>query len=609
MKNIKYTFLILFVCIAMVGKAMPAYPGLVDYKQPDGTTVKVYLLGDERMKYAETEDGYTLMNNKKGYLEYAAPDKNGDIAPCGIVAKNSANRDNKTKTRLAKIPKHIQYSKAQRTMRMKIRQIIDSEQKLQKAFPSTGTRKLICILMNFNDVSLSRTKTDFDNLFNQTGFNLEGATGSVHDYFNEASYGQLDLSVTVAGPYTAANDMAYYGKNDSQDNDTLPRALIEEAIEAADPDVNYEDFDNDNNGYVDAVYVIYAGYGEESGGGSDCIWPHAWSLSSPVICDGKSVSKYSCSPELAGNKGTNISSIGVICHEFGHVLGAPDFYDTDYSKNGDYVGTGKWDVLAGGTWNNSGKTPAHPNAFTKCYIYNWAKATTISTSQSLVLKNSNQFSNSFYRINTTTPGEFFLLENRQKIGFNSKVPGKGMLIYHVDSAYVFSHMSSNDVNNTSHQGMYIMAANSSVGNGVESAVYSINSTGCPFPGSTSNTIFSDISMPNSLSWAGQNTDKPIQNIVENAQDSTIYFDFMSSGTLVSKSRVKLKVFPNPTTNELHMHLSDYETSRNYQICDMQGRLLLSGEINGDTTVSVIMLAPNAYILKIDNFGSLIFEKK
>jgi M6 family metalloprotease-like protein len=604
MKTAKYLFLLNCIFTFITANAMPAFPGLVDYKQPDGTTIKVYIHGDERMKSAETEDGYTLMHNKKGFLEYAAPDKNGDIAPCGIVAKNSNSRDMKAKAKLAKIPKHIQYSPAQKAIRMKISQIADAEQKFQKSFPTTGTRKLVCILMNFSDLTMSRTKTDFDNLFNQAGFNLEGATGSVHDYYNEASYGQLNLNVTVAGPYTAAHNMVYYGKNDSQGDDTLPRTLISEAVQAADMDVNYADFDNDNNGYVDAVYVIYAGYGEEAGGGADCIWSHAWSLPSPVLCDGKSVFKYSCSPELAGNKGTNICSIGVICHEFGHVLGAPDFYDTDYSKNGDYVGTGKWDLQAGGSWNNSGKTPAHPNAFTKCYIYNWATATTISSSQAVSMNNSNQFSNSFYRINTTSPGEFFLLENRQKIGFDSKVPGHGMLIYHADSAFVADHMSSNDVNCTSHQGMYIMAANSSVANGVESAVYAINSTGCPFPGTTANTSFTDTSMPSSLSWSGQNTDKPIQSIIENPQDSTIHFDFMPLPTINSFVSLSPIVFPNPASSEIHIKLEGNKLPLDFELISEVGQSIYTGKVLQETTLSVADLPSGVYLLRFKNGTSI-----
>ena len=191
----------------------------------------------------------------------------------------------------------------------------------QKAFPTTGNRKLICILIGFKDKAFTKTKTDFDNLFNQVGYNAGGATGSVKDFYLENSYNQFNLTVDVAGPYTASQNMSYYGANDASGNDVRPRELVLEAINFADPTVNFANYDNDNDGTVDGVYIIYAGYGEEAGGGANAIWAHAWQIS-PVVRDGKTISKYSCSAELRGSSGTTITAIGVICHEFGHVLGA-----------------------------------------------------------------------------------------------------------------------------------------------------------------------------------------------------------------------------------------------------------------------------------------------
>ncbi len=143
--------------------------------------------------------------------------------------------------------------------------------------------------------------------------------------------------------------MAYYGGNDGSGNDLKPRELVAEAVTLADPTVNYVNFDNDLDGFVDGVYVIYAGYGEESGASANCIWAHAWSLATTLTKDGKKISKYSCSSELQGTSGSTITNIGVICHEFGHVLGAPDFYDTNYGTGGEYDGTGNWDLQAGGS--------------------------------------------------------------------------------------------------------------------------------------------------------------------------------------------------------------------------------------------------------------------
>ena len=151
-----------------------------------------------------------------------------------------------------------------------------AENAMQQSYPTTGNRKLLCILIGFTDKSFTKTQAEFNNLFNQVGYSTGGATGSVKDYYLENSYGQFNLTVDVAGPYTASNTMAYYGGNDGSGNDLRPRELVREAVLLADPYVNYADYDNDNDGYVDGIYVIYAGYGEEAGGGANAIWAHQW---------------------------------------------------------------------------------------------------------------------------------------------------------------------------------------------------------------------------------------------------------------------------------------------------------------------------------------------
>jgi M6 family metalloprotease-like protein len=232
------------------------------------------------------------------------------------------------------------------------------------------------------------------------------------------------LQVDVAGPYVASQNLDYYGANDIFGNDRRPRTLVSEAITLADPSVNFANYDNDLDGWVDGVYVIYAGYGEEAGAPANTIWAHAWSLSSAKKCDGVYLQRYSCSSELRGTSGTGLCRIGVICHEFGHVLGSPDFYDTDYFTNGQYQGTGFWDLMASGSWNNNGATPAHFTGLVKVRFFNWATETVLSSAQSVTLNNAEQNNNSFYRINTTTTNEYFFLENREKHLFDANIPGK-----------------------------------------------------------------------------------------------------------------------------------------------------------------------------------------
>ncbi len=523
-RNLHKIFLLCIILTGLVTKTalgVIAYPHPVKVTQPDGTTITVTLQGDEKVKWAKTSDGYTLMYNSKGVFEYAIQDAKGDIQPSGIAASDEAKRTAAELNLLSKTPKGLLYSQSQVSLMKSIYAIKATE--AQKAFPTTGTRKLVCILMGYKDKAFTKTQADFNNLYNQVGYNAGGATGSVKDFYLESSYGQFDLSVTVAGPYTAANNMSTYGANDASGNDVNPRLLVSEAINAADASVNFADFDNDGDGTVDGVYIIYAGYGEEAGGGANCIWAHAWSLATAVTKDGKSISKYSCSAELSGSSGSTITAIGVICHEFGHVLGAPDYYDTNYSTGGQFDGTGYWDMMAAGSWNNNGITPAQHNVYTKVKVYGWATATVLS-SAAVVTVTPAQANKSFYQINSTTTNEYWLIENRQQVGFDANIPGHGLMIYHVHSTI---GSAGNAINATYPQKMYPVCASATTNPGTTASTYgTINGAGCPFPGSSAKTSFTDATTPNMKSWAAANTGKPITNIVENTTTKTITFDFM-----------------------------------------------------------------------------------
>lgn len=524
------------LCIIMIAQmlllslnlsAIPAYPHPVTITQPDGSKISVILKGDERTKWAQTLDGYTLMYNSQGIYEYATLDAQSNMVPSGIKAVDISERSVTTNNFLSKTSKGLFYSKSQKSALKTLAAIYDSEAK-QRAFPTTGSRKLVCILMGFKDKAFTKSQAEFNNLFNQIGFSSGTANGSVRDYYKEASYDQLDLTVTVAGPYTAANNISYYGSNDAYGYDKNPATLVTEAVNLADADLNFANFDNDNDGTVDGVYVIFAGYGEEAGGGSDLIWSHAWAIPT-VTKDGKKISQYSCSPELRGNSGTKITAIGAICHEFGHVLGAPDFYDADYTTGGQFIGTGDWDMMASGSWNDEGDTPAQHNPFTKIYVYNWATPTTLNSPSTVTVKKA-ETDKSFYRIDSKTTNEYWLIENRQQVGFDVGIPGHGLLIYHVHKN-VTSSASTNEINNTYPQQMYPVCASATTNPGSSSTSYgSINSAGCSFPGSSNKTSFTDATTPNMKSWAGTSTGKSITNIVENSSTGTVTFTFMGGGS-------------------------------------------------------------------------------
>lgn len=498
---------------------VPAYPEPVEFEQPDGQRITIIMKGDEKINWAETPDGYTILVTKDGWYEYAVKDEHGDLGFSGIRVSPLDRRQERELQLLADTPKGLFFSKRQVEAKKSIWEVRDAYP--SRSFPTTGEQTLLCILMGYQDLAFTKTQDDFDALFNQLNYTVDGATGSVRDYYLENSYGQFDLTVDVVGPYSAENDMEHYGSTWAGARD-----LVEEAVQLANPDVNYADYDNSGNGWVDGIYVIFAGYGEEAGGGPDAIWSHAWNID-PVELDGTMISRYACSPELRGNSGSNITRIGVIGHEFGHVLGAPDYYDTDGSDSGgQFSGTGSWDMMAGGTWNNGGATPAHHNPYTKIYMYDWAEPTLLFQPDHISLDNAAENNHSFYRINTNTPGEYYLLENRQQIHFDSHIPGEGLLIYHAHKEVA---LVGNAINVGHPQKLYPVSAGAHTDpQGTPASYGNINSAQTPFPGTTDQTNFTDYSTPSAISWQGANTHKPLTNISLNQNDSTVTFDFMEN---------------------------------------------------------------------------------
>jgi len=534
--------------------AVSAYPHKIKYPQPDGKTVLTLTMkGDEKVNWAETEDGYTLVYNRNGYFVYATLDQTGDMVPSAFVATEIAERNSQVRAFLENTPKRLRYSRSQIDYMLSLWEIRDSKAKSLDKSNTTGTVRILVIMMQYPNRQFVKTRQQIDNMFNQVNYSAENAIGSVHDYYNEVSYGKLNLVADVVGPYTCDHNSRYYGRSGqgtaSQGSEFATEALRKAVSGGAD----FRRYDSDNNGEVDCVHIIFAGYGRESGGGDSVIWSHKWSASERVVNNNKYAQTYSCSPELQGHSGSVISHIGVACHEIGHVLGAPDFYDVDYESNGEYPGMGSWDIMASGSWGGtpgqSGNSPAHHNLYTKAYIYRWVNVTTLSGYDTVTLRPMSCDSNSFYRINTPTNGEYYLIDNRQKLGFDTSCPGHGLMIYHVHSAIASSYNAG--VNYTHPQKLYPVCATAPSDIPFDSASYgNINSTECPFPGSGNRTAFTDFTTPKALSWAGQGCNMPIRQITENNSNHTVSFIY---GTFVNIT------CPTPTdvrVNELTDNYAD-----------------------------------------------------
>lgn len=496
--------------------AIIAYPYVIPYIV-NGDTVFINLKGDENCKYALDEYGHTLLSLDSEWV-YACEDSSGNVVPSKYPVISYKQMSEDTSLFLQSVKKGIvPMQTAFETSR------IAGEKEIVHKVKAIGTRKALVILMQFKDVKFTKEPIDFDNLFNEKDYREDGALGSVYDYYKWASYGQLDLHSDIMGPYTAEHDMAFYGANQGAGgNDRNPYTLFSEAINYVVHDVDLTDYDLDGDGFVDNIHIIFAGYGEEAGASSNAIWAHEMSFR-PITINGMKIDRYSCAPELRGNNGKGICRIGPHCHEIGHALGAMDYYDTDYETGGGYQGTGKWDIMASGSWNDDGIAPADFNPYVKIYDFGWTEANTMQIDTINVIKPSSQ-KDAIYRINTGVSKDFFLLENRNGEYFHSAEPGTGLLIFHV-GPNLESRSATNTINSTYPQQCYVVCASSTFRrpSGSPASYGNISSAGTPYPGTSGNAEFGDSTIPAALTVSGQNTGIFISDIKQEGENITLYY--------------------------------------------------------------------------------------
>lgn len=436
----------------MPGFAVKAYPHPVTVTQPDGTQLTIRIHGDEFRKFRTTEDGYLLKANAKGFLTYASRNSKGRAVESRFVARNLDNRSAEEIQFLQRIGKAESLEQV----------LVSSDDSLaqsirifpQKVYPLTGTPKALVILVNFFDKSFvaATPQTAFTNLLNQDGYSANGGTGSARDYFMSSSFGKFAPTFDVVGPFTLQKSLDYYGKNDLDGNDTLPQMLVVDACAAANATVDFTQYDTDNNGVIDNVFVYYAGYNEAEGATSNTIWPHRWAVirnynymgtTASITFDGKLLKDYACTSELRGNSGSNMCGIGTFCHEFGHVLGLPDYYHTEANKNT----LGYWSIMDAGAYSNAGRTPPVYSAYDRFYL-GWFTPQQVSTASDLMLLSLYQgktipanTNNQAFLFSATThnlsgkspdPSEFYIVEYRKKTGWDTYLPAEGMCVWHID---------------------------------------------------------------------------------------------------------------------------------------------------------------------------------
>lgn len=521
--------------------AVPARRDVVKtVQQPDGSLLEVRQIGDERSHCFVTTDYVPLLQDAAGRYCYATVDVSGNAVASTMVARNESLRSASEKTFVEAIDIEVVSNKvlsantSLRRMSAPSRANQSSGVGLNSSgmlFPHMGDVHALVILIEYSDVKFRTSNPGeyYNRFLNEEGFSSDGGTGSARDYFIASSNGSFVPTFDVYGPATLDNTRAYYGANDSRGEDLRAAEMIYDACMKLDDKINFADYDLNNDGQVDNIYVIYADQGEASYGPAESIWPHQWQLSSGNLeleLDGKVIDHYGCCNEYDDTKPTGI---GTFCHEFGHVMGLPDLYPTQ-SRAASYATPHSWSIMDYGSYNNDGRTPPSYSIYERNAM-GWIDPIVIDGRNTITLDNIHD-SNQGCIINTTNRNEFFLFENRQQTGWDKYLPGHGMLIWHID--YNEKYFSSNIVNdNPDHQYVDIEEAcgYASAGNASTMARY-------PFPGPLGKTEFTDDTNPSMKTWTGQQMKLPITDITEN--DGKITFKVCGGRIELERPVVKVE---------------------------------------------------------------------
>ena len=569
----KLLFGLLFA--AMTAGAVKMKPGINIIKQADGTTITVRAYGDEDLSYFLASDG-TLLYQEGTNFYIAGVKADGTLYSTGVLAHEPSMRTIKEISAIkAQNAKAFYNSMETQAKANKVRR--EPMTPDNSLLPSLGKHKIPVILVEFSDVefSVENPKATFDKylngkeLFNkETDPEMGQNYASVAKYFKDMSFGKFEPEFEVYGPVNLGKPLATYGAGySSEENMGL---LLTDACTAVDDVVDFTQYDSNDDGNIDLIYIIYAGFSQSIAGNStDCIHPKSGYLSLAKSFDGMDVKRYGVNNELNGTpadqaNGPIINGIGLFCHEFSHCMGLPDLYPKSGSiaeacinQNMDY-----WSLMDAGEYTANGYRPTAYTAWERERL-GWMEIGTLTGPSNVELKSLDEGGAAFriYNDKDETGHEYYIVENVQNNGWNKNLFGNGLMVTHVD--YLSSQFSLGGckVNNTGgHPRMHVMAADGMfvpeyfLGSTIEDSYitflkehnadlvakyggqvfsiedYKAEAAGDLFPGTSNATSLTDDSQPmKAWTYNGETMGKPITDITNDTEKGIVSFKFMGGG--------------------------------------------------------------------------------
>lgn len=423
---------LLFLCASLFVTAAPALRGVYTYTQPDGREFKALLDGDEFSKKLTTLDGSYFCKGEDGYYHYAAFDARGRKLPSGYHVGEAAPAKVLHASKVlpeAHLKLLSELSAARRALYLSSREQLPTPP--TRSGKGASPRKVLVVLVQFDNLKFIHNQSSFENVFNQPGYN---STGSVSDYFKSQLGNNPEFEFVVGPVVSASRNFEYYGDNGTENQDMHPQELILEACRLYEAQgVDFSKFDGNGDGIVDNIVCIFAGPDEAQGASGDHLWAHMSSITSNDKFSGKRLGAYTISAEIYG-LGTRIMGIGTVCHEISHTLGLMDTYDTDTNGSGGRC-VGMWrylDLMDAGNYNNEGRTPPNYNSFERKML--GVGTETPMKFGDYTLKALSGADSEYLIFLGTDQDEYFLFESRDTKGWDEYIGGSGLLVYHIDKS-------------------------------------------------------------------------------------------------------------------------------------------------------------------------------